>query len=283
VARVERVVRVLKDDLNPAALVAGAIPRPRSEALVVEENRACRRRMEPGYAASDRRLAAARLADERDAFAGGEREGDVVRRDHLPVAAAVNGAQALDREEARCGRDRPEGRQLAGAKSGRAPPLEAADPPTGSDIGERRELGLAAVDPERAARRECTAGRALTHSDRDPGHSLEAAGMEVVGDRGDEAARIRVLRFSEDLGRGPLLHDPAGVHDGDPVGDLRDHREIVRDVHHREPALATQAVDLLEHPGLRDDVEACRRLVEDDERRLADESGRDHHALLLPA
>ena len=57
----------------------------------------------------------------------------------------------------------------------------------------------------------------------------------------------------------------------------------MRDVHHRQPALAPQALDLVEDARLGDDVEAGRRLVEDDERRLADERDRDRHALLLAA
>jgi hypothetical protein len=44
-----------------------------------------------------------------------------------------------------------------------------------------------------------------------------------------------------------------------------------------------QGVDLLEHSRLRDDVEAGRGLVQDDDGWLAREAHRDHHALLLPA
>ena len=49
------------------------------------------------------------------------------------------------------------------------------------------------------------------------------------------------------------------------------------------PALRAQPLDLLEDPRLRDDVEAGRRLVHHDGRRLADERRRDRHALLLAA
>ena len=43
-----------------------------------------------------------------------------------------------------------------------------------------------------------------------------------------------MTRRLENRGRGALLDDPPGVHDRDPVGDLGNHGEVVRDVHHRE-------------------------------------------------
>jgi hypothetical protein len=90
-----------------------------------------------------------------------------------------------------------------------------------------------------------------------------------------------MARLGEHGRRRPLFDDATGVHDRDPVGDLGDDRQVVGHVHHCEPSLAPQPVDLLEHPRLRHDVEPGRRLVEHDERRLADEGDRDRHALLL--
>ena len=53
------------------------------------------------------------------------------------------------------------------------------------------------------------------------------------------------------------------------------------DVDHRYARLPEPAHQLLEQPGLSDDIETGRRLVEDDDRRLADERDRDAHPLLL--
>ena len=48
-------------------------------------------------------------------------------------------------------------------------------------------------------------------------------------DRGQQRARVGVVRVREQLvGRG-LLHDPAQVHHRDPVADVVDHRQVVRD------------------------------------------------------
>ena len=60
-----------------------------------------------------------------------------------------------------------------------------------------------------------------------------------------------------------------------------DDGEVVRDVQHGEAELAAQVAELLDDARLRDDVEARRRLVEHDERRLPDERDRDREPLLL--
>ena len=81
----------------------------------------------------------------------------------------------------------------------------------------------------------------------------------------------------------PVLDDATRVEHGDLVGDLGHHGEIVRDVDERDPEVVPDTPDLGEHPCLRDHVEARRGLVEDDDRRLAGERGRDCDALLLAA
>ena len=63
---------------------------------------------------------------------------------------------------------------------------------------------------------------------------------------------------------GALLDDPARVHDREPVGDLDEHREVVRDEQHREAELALEALQQLEHLRLDHHVEGGGRLVGDD-------------------
>jgi len=46
-----------------------------------------------------------------------------------------------------------------------------------------------------------------------------------------------VLRVIEDLVERALLHDPPRVHDRDPVGDVRDHAQVVRHEDDRGPGL----------------------------------------------
>ena len=90
-------------------------------------------------------------------------------------------------------------------------------------------------------------------------------------------------RARDHLRRVALLDDAALVHHRHTVGDRRDDGEVVAHVDDRDPPLRAQPLDLLEDPRLRDDVEAGRRLVHDDDRRLAHERRRDRDALLLPA
>ena len=135
----------------------------------------------------------------------------------------------------------------------------------------------------RAAWCESTTVGTLADAYRNPRHASKLTTLPVIGDRGDEATRVRVPRPGENDVRGPFLDDPPRVQHRDPVRDLRDHCEVVRDVDHRELPLAAQPLDLVQHARLRDDVEPGRRLVEHDDRRFADECQRDRHALLLPA
>src|SRR3712207_4428075 len=51
-------------------------------------------------------------------------------------------------------------------------------------------------------------------------------------DRAQQPPRVRMLRVVEDLVEGPLLDDPPGVHDGDPVRDVRHDAEVVGNEDH---------------------------------------------------
>jgi len=98
-----------------------------------------------------------------------------------------------------------------------------------------------------------------------------------------QALRVGVPRLAMQLGRCRLLDDLAGVHDRDPVRELEQERQIVRDEEHREAELALQVADLLENLALHDYVEGRRRLVENHELGAQRERHRDDHALPHPA
>jgi hypothetical protein len=85
------------------------------------------------------------------------------------------------------------------------------------------------------------------------------------------------------LTRWPLFHDLPGVHDGDPVRKASDHRQIVRDVQHRNSVLAPQTHKLVEDSRLSDHVQASRGLVQHDHRWVTRQRNRHTQALLLPA
>ena len=92
-----------------------------------------------------------------------------------------------------------------------------------------------------------------------------------------------MLRAGEHFFRRSLLHKLALLEHGDPVGDLRDHAEIMGDEENRRSLLAAQVVDQLEHLRLRGHVEGRSRLVGDEELRLERKGHGDHHPLALAA
>ena len=141
---------------------------------------------------------------------------------------------------------------------------------------------VAALDALGAARCERASRRLRIDACGDAGHRHDLARANVIGHRFDQPARVGMARARQHLISRRLLDHAPGVHDGDAVGDLADHAEVVRDVDHRDAARLLQPRDLLEDRRLRDHVEAGGRLVEDDERRLADERGGDRDALRLP-
>ena len=59
-------------------------------------------------------------------------------------------------------------------------------------------------------------------------------------ERVHQALGVGVQRIVEELPRRRHLHDLAGVHDGDAVGELDQQRQIVGDEQDREPELLLQ-------------------------------------------
>ena len=163
----------------------------------------------------------------------------------------------------------------------RVPPGEAPNAPTGGRRFEGRNALDALRSPLWAPWFECAARRPLAGPGRGSRHALERVGMKMVGDRLDESTRVRMEGPLQNVGCRALLHDPTRVHHGDAVCKARDNSKIVSDVHHREAPLGTQSAKLVEDSRLCHDVESCRRLVEDNERRLAREGDRDRDPLLL--
>ena len=87
-AGIQRLVRILVDDLHPAAKPAQIVVRERRDVDPVEAHASRLRRDEPENRLRGRRLAAARLADERDHLAPSHAERDAGDRMHVPVRAA---------------------------------------------------------------------------------------------------------------------------------------------------------------------------------------------------
>ena len=98
-------------------------------------------------------------------------------------------------------------------------------------------------------------------------------------DRVEQALGVRVLRGEQDLVDGALLDDPAGVHDDDVVDRLGHDAEVVGDQQQRRPGPVLDLPEELEDLGLDRDVERRRRLVGDQQLRVARQRHRDHDAL----
>ena len=82
-----------------------------------------------------------------------------------------------------------------------------------------------------------------------------------------------------DLGRGAAFDDAAGIHHVDAVGITRHHPEIVSDDDQGHVKAARQLLHQFEDLGLDRHVERSRRLVGDDQLRIARERNSDHDAL----
>ena len=101
--------------------------------------------------------------------------------------------------------------------------------------------------------------------------------VEVVGVLGHDAELVAAR--ADEVGGRALVHGATGLDEHEPVADLLELAEVVRRHEHRATA-AGQRSDQPAHlvDALR--VEAVRRLVEDQQRRVAEQRGGDAEALL---
>ena len=106
---------------------------------------------------------------------------------------------------------------------------------------------------------------------------------EVLGHGREKLARVSVPGAFEHLLERADLHDPTLPHHRHPVGDLRDHSEVMGD---EEEAHSTPALELLHQAqdlGLHRHVQGRGRLVRDQQTGAAGDRHCDHHPLALPA
>ena len=91
------------------------------------------------------------------------------------------------------------------------------------------------------------------------------------------------MRIGEQRADRLLLDLLPGIEHRDPLGGLRDHAHVVGDEHQRHSRLALQREQQIENLRLDGDVERRRRLVGDDQLRIAGDRHGDHHALVHAA
>ena len=106
---------------------------------------------------------------------------------------------------------------------------------------------------------------------------------KVLGHRRQELARVGVRRAPQHFLQCAGLHDPAFAHDRHPVGDLRDHPEVVGDEEQAHAAPALELLHQAQDPGLHRHVQGGGRLVSDQQAGAAGDGHGDHHPLALAA
>ena len=162
--------------------------------------------------------------------------------------------------------------------------MAAAEPP--AEIDERRLLAPAPLGGERTAGREDAAGR------RRAGHRGKARnGVEPrrllaafrPWQAAQQADRIGVARRLEQASRRPLLDEPPGIKHAGALAQPGDDRQIVADEQDGGIELEPQLLDEVQHLGLDRHIESGRRLVEDEQRRIARQRHGDRHPLLHAA
>ncbi len=288
-ARVEGRVRVLEHHLTVPALLARRPVALGRDDLAVEDDRAVRRALQADDHPADRRLAAARLADQAEGLALVDREARVGHRADRPDLVADEPGldrelldQVLDAQQlAPLGARRDD--RLVGAHHHRLGPANRVVAGVGAVArdGERRLLGPAAVRRVFAARSESAADDPLGEVRRQAGDRAELVlgGVLQVRHRGQQRLGVGVAHVVEErVGLG-LLGLLPGVHHDHPVGATGDDAHVVGDQEDAHVELLAQRVDNVEDLGLDRHVQRRRGLVGDQQFGPADQAHRDDDAL----
>ena len=159
--------------------------------------------------------------------------------------------------------------------------------PAGGQVGgvtahgvEVRHLRAAAVHHVRAAGVERAAGGQADEAGRLPGDGAEPLPVPAVGrQRLQQALGVRVVVGEEDRPPVRALHNGAGVHHDDLIGQVRDDSEVVGDHDDGGAELVLQGLHDLQHLGLHGDVERRGGLVRDEQLGIQRHRHRDHRAL----
>src|ERR1700674_2520269 len=100
---------------------------------------------------------------------------------------------------------------------------------------------------------------------------------------GKKRLRVRHRRLAVQILRRRELYDLAQIHHRDPVSDVLDDREVVRDEHVGEIVISLEIYEQVDHLRLHRDVESGNGLVADDELGLDRQGPGDADALTLSA
>ena len=137
---------------------------------------------------------------------------------------------------------------------------------TGGDLHQRRNR-LALVAGILAALEEAALVR---HIDGRSDLALDGDALLLYaqlgnGDGGQQRLGIGVQGIGKQLLGGRFFHDLAQVHDGDIIGEVVDHSQVVGDEDIGEPQLFLKLLQQIQDLGLNGDIQGRDRLVADDE------------------
>ena len=154
-------------------------------------------------------------------------------------------------------------------------------PMAGADPLDQLRLGRTPIEPVGAARFEATAFHRLKGRRRRPWdrHQTSLPRPVEAWYRAEQPPGVRVLRIAEEPPLGRLLDHSPRVHHAYALRQVGDDPHVVGDQDDRRPVIALKPLHELEDLCLDRHVEGGRRLVGDQQRRVAREGHRDHDAL----
>ena len=157
----------------------------------------------------------------------------------------------------------------------------AASPVSAADLDQRGEFDRAGSDPVQASRFERASGRKLCDRRDSPFDSRKRSRpiRRKRRDGAQQSLRIRMSGRTKDIGLTAELDQIARVHDGDAIGNVRDHGEIVRNEKHRQSKFLAQIVEQIENLLLDGDIKRGSRLVGNQQLRTIDNGHGNHDAL----
>ncbi len=137
--------------------------------------------------------------------------------------------------------------------------------------------GLRAAGMKMAACGRCGGGGRITGQ----GDPLKGDTGVVVGCRRQQGLSVRMTGRVQYAVDWPLFDDPAKIQDRDFMGQIADHREVVRDEKVREPQTILEILEQIEDLRLYREIQGAGGFVTDDQARFHSERPGDTDALAL--
>ena len=86
-------------------------------------------------------------------------------------------------------------------------------------------------------------------------------------------------RMVENIFTGSHFHDPSGIHNAYTICNIGNHAEVMSDENYRQIVLSFHIIDQLQDSRLNRHIESCRRLIADQDLRIACKGNCNDNAL----